>query len=81
MTWPEGGTGQVAAVAPEGQYAMFLILINEEDDDDLIYYLYSEDGWETLEYEEFLEKLSDLDMDNVIKAESGEKKEVEGPKW
>ena len=81
MTWPEGGTGQVAAVAPEGQYAMFLILINEEDDDDLIYYLYSEDGWETLEYEEFLEKLSDLDMDNVIKAESGEKREVEGPKW
>ena len=79
-SWPEGSTGQVAIVVPEGKYAMILILENEEDKD-LIYYLYSEDGWESYDREGIEEKLGDLDEENLIEAGSGERKEIDAPEW
>lgn len=79
-SWPEGSTGQVAIVVPEGKYAMILILENEEDKD-LIYYLYSEDGWESYDREGIEEKLGDLDAENVFEAGSGERKELDAPEW
>ena len=65
---------------PEGKYAMTLILENEEDKD-LIYYLYSEDGWESYDREGIEEKLGDLDAENVFEAGSGERKEFDAPEW
>ena len=79
-TWPEGGTGQVAVVAPEGEYVMYLLLLNTESDD-RIYYLYSEDGWDAYSSDALDEKLLDPDMDNVIEAGAGERKELEAPQW
>ena len=78
-TWPEGGTGQVAIVVPEGRYAMTLILENEERD--LIYYLYSEDGWESYDREGIEEMLGDLDTEYIFEAGSGEHKEFDAPEW
>ena len=78
-TWPEGGTGQVAIVVPEGRYAMTLILENEERD--LIYYLYSEDGWESYDREGIEEMLGDLDTEYIFEAGSGEHKEFDVPEW
>lgn len=79
-TWPEGSTGQVAIVVPESRYAMTLMLIGE-DEDDIIYNLYSEDGWENYNYEDLCEKLGELDLENVIEAGSGERKELRNPDW
>ena len=59
---------------------MILILENEEDKD-LIYYLYSEDGWESYDREGIEEKLGDLDEENLIEAGSGERKEIDAPEW
>ena len=79
-TWPEGSTGQVAIVVPEGKYVMTLILENEEDKEK-IYYLYSEDGWESYDREGIDEKFGDLDSESVIEAGSGERKELDAPEW
>ena len=79
-TWPEGSTGQVAIVVPEGKYVMTLILENEEDKEK-IYYLYSEDGWESYDREGIDEKFGDLDPESVIEAGSGERKELDAPEW
>ena len=79
-TWPEGGTGQVAACVTEGRYALTLILENAEEGE-LVYYLYSEDGWESYDREGIEEKLGDLDEENLIEAGSGERKEIDAPEW
>lgn len=79
-TWPEGSTGQVASVVTEGRYAMSLMLIGE-DQDDILYYIYSENGWENYDYEGFEDRIEELDMENVIKVGSGERKELKGPAW
>ena len=79
-TWPEGGTGQVAVCVTEGRYALTLILENAEEGD-LVYYLYSEDGWESYDREGIEEKLGDLDPESVIEAGSGERKELDAPEW
>lgn len=79
-TWPEGGTGQVAAVVPEGEYAMTLTLTGKENED-VLYYLYGEDGWESDSRDELTDRLGSLDMENIIEAGSGAKKELQGPQW
>ena len=79
-TWPEGGTGQVAAVVPEGEYAMTLTLTGKENED-VLYYLYGEDGWESDSRDELTDRLGSLDMENIIEAGSGAKKELQGPLW
>lgn len=79
-TWPEGGTGKVAAVVPEGEYAMTLTLTGNESED-VLYYLYGEDGWESDSRDELTDRLGSLDMENIIEAGSGAKKELQGPQW
>lgn len=79
-TWPEGGTGQVAVVVPESKYVLVLKLVGEEDEDP-VFLLYSEDGWDTYDYDELREKLGELDEENIIEADSGDRIELEGPQW
>ena len=78
-TWPEGGSGQVAAVVSEGKYAMSLKLINGEQD--IVDYLYSENGWESISEEELSEKLDEVDEEYIIEADSGERLELSDPEW
>lgn len=80
MTWPEGGTGQVAVVVSEGKYAMALTLASE-DEQDMVYYLYSEDGWEQNSSDDLGDKLGDVDWEYVIEAGSGERLELKAPEW
>lgn len=79
LTWPEGGTGQVAAIVREGKYAMSLMLVNGEQD--IVNYLYSENGWESISSEDLSEKLGEVDWEYVIEAGSGERKELKAPEW
>lgn len=79
-TWPEGGTGQVAVVVPESKYVLVLKLVGEEDENP-VFLLYSEDGWDTYDYDELREKLGELDEENIIEADSGDRIELEGPQW
>lgn len=46
-----------------------------------LYYLYSEDGWESYDREGIGEKLGDLDAESVIEVGSGERKELDAPEW
>ena len=78
-TWPEGGSGQVAAIVREGKYAMSLMLMNGEQD--TVYYLYSENGWESISSEDLSEKLDEVDEEYIIEAGSGEKVELKAPEW
>ena len=79
-TWPEGGAGQVAAVVSEGRYAMF-IMLTSQDEQDVVYYLYSEDGWEEYSLDDLNDKLDEVDEENIIEAGSGEKLELKDVEW
>ena len=79
-TWPEGGAGQVAAVVREGRYAMF-IMLTSQDEQDVVYYLYSEDGWEEYSLDDLNDKLDEVDEENIIEAGSGEKLELKDVEW
>ena len=79
-TWPEGGAGQVAAVVREGRYAMF-IMLTSQDEQDVVYYLYSEDGWEEYSLDDLNDKLDEVDEENIIEAGSGERVELRDPEW
>ena len=79
-TWPEGGAGQVAAVVSEGRYAMF-IMLTSQDGQDVVYYLYSEDGWEEYSLDDLNDKLDEVDEENIIEAGSGEKLELKDVEW
>ena len=79
-TWPEGGAGQVAAVVREGRYAMF-IMLTSQDGQDVVYYLYSEDGWEEYSLDDLNDKLDEVDEENIIEAGSGEKLELKDVEW
>lgn len=70
----------MAAVVPEGEYAMTLTLTGKENED-VLYYLYGEDGWESDSRDELTDRLGSLDMENIIEAGSGAKKELQGPQW
>ena len=63
----------MAAVVSEGKYA--------NGDQDIVYYLYSENGWESISGDALSEKLDEVDEEYIIEAGSGERKELKAPEW
>jgi hypothetical protein len=52
-----------------------------KDDQDTVYYLYSENGWESISEDELSEKLVEVDEEYIIEAGSGERLELKDPEW
>ena len=70
----------MAAVVSEGRYAMF-IMLTSQDEQDVVYYLYSEDGWEEYSLDDLNDKLDEVDEENIIEAGSCEKLELKDVEW
>jgi hypothetical protein len=47
----------------------------------VVYYLYSEDGWEEYSLDDLNDKLDEVDEENIIEAGSGEKLELKDVEW
>ncbi|MCR5486819.1 MAG: M4 family metallopeptidase [Lachnospiraceae bacterium] len=75
-TYPEAGTGRIAATLPEGEYFIYLDLIREDSDTDDYYFL-QENEWRKISEEELDELMDDAQTGASLKISKGQVVELD----